>query len=103
LFTVADLYAASFSDNSISAKTRKMQSQVAKVRDTIEEMQSTAKQALGEESGGLFGLGAKKLSSGEATKKLRQLYVEGGNAWNAYVVAANEELPLQFDRFPYIG
>lgn len=67
-------------------------------------MQTVAKQALGEDTGGgLFGFGAKKLSNSEAQKQMKELYVKGGNAWNEYVQAANDELALQFNRFPYIG
>lgn len=80
-----------------------MQEAVTKVREVVEEMQSVSRQALGEEkSGGLFGLGAKKVDKNESAKKLRELYVKGGNSWNEYVLAANENLALQFDRFEFI-
>lgn len=103
VLVAADLFAAAFSESSISPKTKQMQAAVANVRSVVEEMQSVAKQALGEEgSGGLFGFGGKKLDKNEAAKKLRDLYVQGGNAWNEYVLAANDNLALQFDRFSYI-
>lgn len=81
-----------------------MKEAVEKVRAVVQDMQLTAKQALGEETGGggLFGFGAKKPSEQELKQKIKQLYVAGGNAWNEYVYAANEDLALQFDRFPYV-
>ena len=103
VLVAADLWAAAFSESSISAKTKKMQAAVADVRRVVEEMQSVSRQALGEEkSGGLFGIGAKKVDKKEAAKQLRELYVEGGNAWNEYVLAANDNLALQFDKFDYV-
>lgn len=81
-----------------------MKEAVEKVRVVVQDMQLTAKQALGEETGGggFFGFGAKKPSEQELKQKIKQLYVAGGNAWNEYVYAANEDLALQFDRFPYV-
>ena len=81
-----------------------MRASVDKLREIVNEMQSVAKQGLGEETagGGFFGFGAKKLSEGELKQKIRELYVAGGNAWNEYVYAANEDLALQFDRFEYV-
>lgn len=100
---IADLFASAFSDNSISGKTKKMQAAIADLREAVEGMRTTAKQALGEETGGgLFGLGGKKYSEAECAKNMRDYYVRGGNAWNQFVLAANEELPLQFDRFNYV-
>lgn len=98
-----DLFAGSFSDNTISAKTKKMKDAVEKLRASVEGMQSTARQALGEEKpGGLFGFGAKKPTEAELTKSLRQYYVQGGNAYNEFIYAANEELALKFDRLPFV-
>lgn len=75
--------AGAFPDNSISPKTKKMQAAVEKMRVVVKEMQSTTHQALGEEStGGMFGLGAKKPTEAEMSKKMRELYVAGGTAWN---------------------
>lgn len=102
VLVAADLLAGSFSDNSITPKTKKMQSAVADLRGIVAEMQKVSRQALGEEKGGLFGLGAKKPNEAELSKKMKELYVKGGNAWNEYVLAANDELALQFDRFEYI-
>lgn len=77
--STADLYAAAFSDNSLSTKTKQMQAAVAKLRIIVADMESTAKQALGEEGGGgFFGFGAKKVPEAELAKKMRQLYVDGG-------------------------
>jgi hypothetical protein len=103
VLAAADLYASAFSESSISAKTKKMQASVAKLRTVVEEMESICKQGLGQEqSGGLFGIGAKKVDKNELSKRLRQLYVDGGNAYNEYVLAANTDLALQFDKLPYI-
>jgi hypothetical protein len=104
LFTTADLYASAFSSqNSLSPKTKKMKGAVEKLRETTKEMQAVARQGLGEDSGGgFFGFGAKKPSEAELKKKIRELYVEGGNAYNEYVLAANDELALKFDRFEYV-
>lgn len=97
---IADLYASAFSSqNIITPKTKKMKDAVEKVRGTVKEMQSVAHQALGEESsgGGFFVLGAKKPSEAELKKKIKELYAAGDNAWNEYVLAANDELALQFE------
>lgn len=100
----ADLFAGAFSDNSISAKTKKMKSSVEKLTAAVEGMRSVAKQALGEEGGGgFFGFGAKKPSETELAKKMREYYILGGNAFNEYVYAANDDLALQFNKLPYIG
>ena len=99
----ADLFASAFSDNSISPKTKKMKAEVEVLRETVAEMSLTAQQALGEVStGGFFGLGGKKPSQAELAKKLRKLYIDGGNAYNKYVFLANEELPLQLNKLPYL-
>jgi hypothetical protein len=99
----ADLFAGAFSDNSISPKTKKMQAAVSKMREIIEELQSIAKQGTGEEVvGGLFGIGGKKANPAELAKSARQLYVAGGNAFNEYVAAANQDLALKFDRLEFI-
>jgi hypothetical protein len=102
VLTAADLYAAAFSESSISPKTKKMQAAVAKMRSVVEEMEEVCKQALGESSGGLFGLGAKKVDKTELAKQLRTLYVDGGNAYNEYILTANQDLALQFDKLPFI-
>lgn len=103
VLAAADLYASAFSESSISLKTKKMQTAVSKLRNVVEEMESVCKQALGQEqSGGLFGIGAKKVDKNELSKRLRQLYVDGGNAYNEYVLAANTDLAMQFDKLPYV-
>jgi hypothetical protein len=103
VIVACDLFASAFSDNSISPKTKKMKEQVEILRQTVEGMKFLALQQLGEvSSGGLFGIGGKKPTQAESAKKLRQLYVEGGNAYNKYVFIANEELPLQLNKLPYL-
>lgn len=104
VLVACDLFAAAFSDNSVSAKTKAMKAEVDVLRGVVGNMLSTAKQALGEESdsGGLFGLGAKKLSKDELSKKMKTLYIEGGNAYNKYVFAANDGLPIQLKKLPYL-
>lgn len=103
VIVACELFAAAFSDNSVSPKTKKMKAQVQILRETVEEMEDIAKQGLGESGGGgLFGLGGKKLSQGELAKKMRDLYVTGGNAWNAYIFAANEELPVSLKKLPFL-
>jgi hypothetical protein len=105
VLVAAELLAGAFSDNSISDKTRKMNTAIGKVRTVIKELQLISAQAMtGEEkSGGLFGLGAKKADPVALAKQAKMLYVEGGNAWNEYVAAANDSLALKFDRFSYIS
>ena len=98
-----ELYAAAFSDNSISAKTKKMKEETENLRQVIDGINLAARQALGEEpGGGFFGFGAKKPSQAELSKRVRQLYVEGGNAYNKFIFAANEELPLSLEKLPYL-
>lgn len=103
VLVAADLFAAAFSESSLSAKTKTMQASVSKLRNVIAEMENVSKQATGEVgSGGLFGLGAKKPDQAAMSKKIRELYVEGGNAWNEYVLAANDSLALKFDKFDFV-
>lgn len=100
----ADLWAASFSDNSVSKKTKAMKEQVTILRDVVEKLSYTSKVALGEEkaSGGFFGVGGKKPSQSELVKECAELYVKGGNAWNQYIFLANDDLPIQLKRLPYL-
>lgn len=100
----ADLWAAAFSDSSISTKTKKMKEQTAILGQVVEEMNTIAKIALGEEKsgGGIFGFGAKTPSQAELAKQVRELYVKGGNAWNQYVFLSNDDLPVQLKRLPYL-
>ena len=104
VITAAELWAASFSDNSISEKTKKMKEQTVILTEVVEGMNTAAKLALGEEkpSGGLFGFGAKTPSQGELSKQVRELYVKGGNAWNQYIFISNDGLPVQLKRLPYL-
>jgi hypothetical protein len=103
VLVAADLFAGAFSDNSVSTKTRKMQGAVERLRDAVQGLQTVARQGLGEQtSGGLFGMGGKKLSPTELATSARAYYVAGGTAWNEYVYDANDELALVFDKFPFI-
>lgn len=103
VLVAADLFAAAFSDNSISSKTKSMKTEVEVLREVVDEMNLAARQALGEEGGGgLFGFGAKKPSQSELSRKVRELFTKGGNAWNKYIFLANEELPVQLKKLPYI-
>lgn len=100
----ADLWASSFSDNSISLKTKKMKEQSAIILEVIEGMNYAASVALGEvkPSGGFLGFGAKAPSQTELTKEMRELYVKGGNAWNQFIFLSNDDLPVQFKRLNYL-
>ena len=104
VLVAADLFAATFSDSSITEKTKKMQKEVEELRRIVQRMESVAKQALGEEEngGGLFGFGAKKASKDELSKELKELYIQGGNTYNRYIFAANEGLPVQLAKLPFL-
>eukprot|EP00551_Chaetoceros_affinis_P002407 CAMPEP_0203644660 /NCGR_PEP_ID=MMETSP0088-20131115/10045_1 /ASSEMBLY_ACC=CAM_ASM_001087 /TAXON_ID=426623 /ORGANISM="Chaetoceros affinis, Strain CCMP159" /LENGTH=253 /DNA_ID=CAMNT_0050501241 /DNA_START=1 /DNA_END=762 /DNA_ORIENTATION=- len=104
VISAAELWAASFSDNSISAKTKKMKEQTEVLREVVDGMNAAAKLALGEEkpNGGFFGFGAKAPSQLELAKEVRELYMKGGNAWNQYVFLSNDDLPVQLKRLPYL-
>ncbi|KAL7572317.1 hypothetical protein ACA910_017914 [Epithemia clementina (nom. ined.)] len=105
VLVAADLFASAFSSqNAITPKTKSMKEAVAKLRTIVAEMEATTKQALGQDGGGgFFGFGGKKkVNEAELMQKMRALYAEGGNAWNEYIFAANDELALQFDRFDYV-
>ena len=104
VLTAADLYAGAFSDNSISPKTKTMRKSVDKMREVVAGINAAARQASGEESGGggLFGLG-KKASPKELAVTIRKLYLEGGQAYNQYIFDANEELPVQLKKLPYLS
>lgn len=95
-----DLLAAQFSDNSISTKTKAMKKDVDEIRSVVNEMSSICKQALGEESsGGFFG---KKASKKDMSKRMKELYVIGGNAWNRYAFVANEGIPKTVQKLPIL-
>jgi hypothetical protein len=100
-----DLYAATFSDNSVSPKTKAMQKEVAELRSVVDGMKSIARQATGEEtdnSGGLFGIGKKQPSKSELSNKIKELYIIGGTSWNKYIFAANDGLPVSLNKLPYL-
>jgi hypothetical protein len=99
-----DLFASQFSDNSISPKTKAMKKEVDELRAVVQELNSLAKQALGEESvgGGFFGLGKKQPSKSEISNRMKELYIAGGTAWNRYVFAANDGLPVTLNKLPYL-
>jgi hypothetical protein len=103
VLVACDLFAATFSDNSISDKTRTMKKEVDELRFVVQTMISIAGQGLGEDTGGgLFGFGAKKLSKDEVSRKMKELYLEGGAAWNRYIYAANDGLTLSLQKLPYL-
>ena len=82
-----------------------MKDEVEALRKVVQGMHSSARIALGEEKaveGGLFGFGGKSPSQAELAQKVRGLYVEGGNAFNQYVYAANDGLPVTLERLPYL-
>eukprot|EP00542_Grammatophora_oceanica_P010299 CAMPEP_0194029710 /NCGR_PEP_ID=MMETSP0009_2-20130614/3374_1 /TAXON_ID=210454 /ORGANISM="Grammatophora oceanica, Strain CCMP 410" /LENGTH=188 /DNA_ID=CAMNT_0038669461 /DNA_START=8 /DNA_END=571 /DNA_ORIENTATION=+ len=55
VLVAADLFASAFSDSKISAKTKRMQAEVATMRESIQGINLAAREALGEEiSGGGF-------------------------------------------------
>ena len=104
VLSAMELYAATFSDSSITPKTKAMKAEVETLREVVDGMNKAAKIALGEESagGGLFGIGSKKPSTSELSKQVQELYIKGGNAYNAYVFAANDGLPLQLNKLPFL-
>lgn len=103
VLVAADLFAGAFSDNSITAKTKKMQDEVVVLREVVAGINKAAREALGEDTGGgFFGLGASKPSPSELAKTVKMYYVKGGNAFNAYLYAANDELPLSLAKLPYL-
>mmetsp|Transcript_11411 Transcript_11411/g.18938 ORF Transcript_11411/g.18938 Transcript_11411/m.18938 type:complete len:244 (-) Transcript_11411:61-792(-) len=104
VLVAADLLAGSFSDNSITSKTKKMQEQVVALREVVSGINQAALVALGEESagGGVFGFGGKKPSQAELAQTIRALYAKGGTAYNQYIFDANDELPLSLKKLPYL-
>jgi hypothetical protein len=79
VLVAADLFAGTFSDNSISQKTKTMKDQVEGMRKTVQSLNLTARQALGEvkAEGGLFGIGGKTPSKAELSQTIKQLYIDG--------------------------
>lgn len=104
VLSAADLYASAFSDNSISGKTKAMRQHVEALRDVVQKMNIASREALGEDlgGGGMFGLGGKKSSPSELSQQVKELYVLGGNEWNQFIYAANDELPLRFNKLPFL-
>ncbi|KAL7440350.1 hypothetical protein ACHAXH_008067 [Discostella pseudostelligera] len=104
VLSAMDLFAATFSESSISPKTKAMQAEVAKLREVVQEMNKAARIAQGEEKagGGLFGVGGKTPSKTELTSEVKDLYMKGGNAFNQYVYAANDGLPVQLNKLPFL-
>ena len=102
VLTAMDLFAATFSDSSISAKTKAMQAEVGTLREVVNGISKAARIATGEEkSGGLFGMG-KGPSQSELLKQVQELYLKGGNAYNQYVYLANDGLPVQLEKLPFL-
>ena len=99
-----DLFASTFSESSISPKTKAMKAEVEKLREVVQALNKAARVAAGEEKagGGLFGMGGKAPSQGELAKEVKDLYVQGGNAYNQYVFLANEGLPVQLAKLPFL-
>jgi len=104
VLVACDLYAATFSDNSISQKTKRMKEQVEIMRNVTSSIRALAlaQSSSSSDGGGLFGGGSKKIPKAEAAQKIRALYVQGGNAWNQYVFVANDDLPIFLNRLPYL-
>uniref|UniRef100_A0A7S4N8B5 Uncharacterized protein n=1 Tax=Odontella aurita TaxID=265563 RepID=A0A7S4N8B5_9STRA len=104
VLSACDLFAAGFSDSSVSPRTKAMKAEVAKMREVVEGMNQAARLALGEEkaSGGFLGLGAKQPTQAELAKRVRDLYGVGGNAYNQFIFQANDALPIQLNKMPYL-
>jgi len=79
VMVAADLFAATFSDNSISQKTKNMKEQVNGMRKTVQGLNLAARQALGEtrNEGGVFGFGGKAPNKVELFQTIKQLYIDG--------------------------
>ena len=104
VLTAMDLFAATFSDSSISPKTKAMQAEVSKLREVVSGISKAARIATGEEKsgGGLFGIGGKAPSQQELLKQVQELYLKGGNAYNQYAYLANDGLPVQLEKLPFL-
>ena len=104
VLVAADLLAGAFSDSSISDKTRNIKGEVAMIREAVQGINTTAREALGEDvgGGGFFGLGPKK-SQAELSKSVREQYVKAGTSYNKCVFLINAELPLSLAKLPYIS
>lgn len=104
VLTAMDLFASTFSEASISPKTKAMKEEVETLREVVEGMNKAARIAKGEEKGGggLFGIGGKAPSRGELSKEVKDLYMKGGTAYNQYIFLANEGLPIQLAKLPFL-
>lgn len=99
-----DLFASTFSESSISAKTKSMKAEVQTLREVVEGMNKAARLATGEEKegGGLFGSRGKAPSQAELSKEVKNLFMKGGAAYNQYTFLANEGLPVQLEKMPLL-
>ncbi len=105
VLSAMDLFAATFSESSISPKTKAMQAEVAKLRDVVQELNKAARIAQGEgkAGGGFFGVGGKTPSTKtDLATEVKDLYMKGGNAYNQYVYIANDGLPVQLNKLPFL-
>jgi hypothetical protein len=104
VLSAMDLFAATFSESSISPKTKAMQEEVAKLRDVVQGLNKSARIAQGEEKagGGFFGVGGKTPSKTDLATEVKDLYMKGGNAFNQYVYIANDGLPVQLNKLPFL-
>ena len=104
VLSAMDLFAATFSESSISPKTKAMQEEVAKLRNVVQGLNKSARIAQGEEKagGGFFGVGGKTPSKTDLATEVKDLYMKGGNAYNQYVYIANDGLPVQLNKLPFL-
>ena len=99
VLSAMDLFASTFSESSISAKTKGMKAEVETLRTVVKSMQAAAVAAQSEGGGGLF---SKKQSKSELAKELQSLYVKGGNAYNQYCYLLNDGLPISLKKVPFL-
>lgn len=85
VLTAMDLYAAAFSDHAESEKTRNMKREVSKLRSIVAEWRDIS-------SKGKKGAGS----------RVKELYKEGGDAFNRYVYEANLGLNIKFEKLEYL-
>ena len=85
--------------------TKSMKAEAEALRDVVSRMNKAARLALGEEKrggGGLFDVVGKAPSQSELAKQVQELYLKGGNAYNQYVFLANDGLPVQLAKLPFL-
>ncbi|GMH54975.1 hypothetical protein TrLO_g10007 [Triparma laevis f. longispina] len=80
-----DLYASTFSDRSTTPKTKSMKSQVSELRKIVNELDSMSK------SGDKFDV-----------KRAKEIYKQGGDAFNNYCYIANEGLNVKMKRLTFL-